>query len=630
MVFVEILKQFLLNQGYAKSEINISNDLSSVDRVKVVLSALKDVVMDDEHKRKVDLFERCVGDIFVNEDLLIKFVLFLKEVYECYHVITYSSLGNSECSNIHTVKNDINSDNDLLLLQDNNNNKDQEGLVDQRKNDVMYSLICSERFSISPNNKTICRNYSHSNFNFHLCPSSNNNKNDHKQSFTSNTIDSHNSTNNQTCLNINNNNNNNTTYKHNNSINYKHKTINHDINTNNIGNNTIYNYQPHYKYYTTTPKAKHLHKQIHLTAGIITSSTQSTHFNYYSFVKPTCLINSISLSSLSKHKSRFIPYKTRSSDSKPQTLSSLVVSSHLPSPPLSPEAKIKKWLLSLHLISNKDLNTPLATLSPDGTLLCNILNRNEPPYQVIKGIFVSPTTPNQIRININKACVYISTHMHYFVNHYLKENKCVYEEELMKGNNAMMFYVIESLYKYYNRLSSNSRNRFNKNNRLLAYNSVTHNEHTFKVNSVYNVNNALSKKKNKSNCSSSESLKLSQVDGCAFIKYWDVDDELQMGKGSSDNKHSKHKTIEATRTNNKNANLEQFKRKSYSCKHNNNHRRERNRYDDNDNANEYQRNNKEKGHNTVKCFLLFQKSNLDKMKKEIAIKNNIIREYNDD
>ena len=214
--------------------------------------------------------------------------------------------------------------------------------------------------------------------------------------------------------------------------------------------------------------------------------------------------------------------------------------------------------------------------------------------------------------------------MYYFINHYLKENKYIYEEELLKGNNEMMFYVIESLYKYYNRLSCNSRNRFNKNNGLHAYNSVTHNENAFKLNSVYNDKNALSKKKNTLNCSSNESLKLSQVDGCAFMKYWDVDDEFHMAKMS--NKNKKQNTIEVMRTN-KNVNIDHFKRKSYSCRNNNNKQRERNRNDDN---NEYRRKSKDNENAVVKCFLLFQKSNLDKMKKEIESKNNILKEYNDD
>ena len=157
MVFVEILKQFLLNQGYDKRDINFNNDLNNVDRVNVVLAKLSEVVSDDEHKRKIKLFEQCVNDIFVNEDLLIKFVLFLKEVYEWYHVVTYSSNGNSTCSNVQTVRGDVNGDNNDLV-----------GLVNQKKNDVMYSLIRSERFSISPSNRTVCRNYSHSNFNFYL------------------------------------------------------------------------------------------------------------------------------------------------------------------------------------------------------------------------------------------------------------------------------------------------------------------------------------------------------------------------------------------------------------------------------------------------------------------------------
>ena len=617
-MFVEILKQFLLNQGYDKRDINFNNDLNNVDRVNVVLAKLSEVVSDDEHKRKIKLFEQCVNDIFVNEDLLIKFVLFLKEVYEWYHVVTYSSNGNSTCSNVQTVRGDVNGDNNDLV-----------GLVNQKKNDVMYSLIRSERFSISPSNRTVCRNYSHSNFNFYLNPNSNrnnNNKNDNKKSFTLNTIDSHNSTNNQTYLNINlnnNNNNNSTIHRRNNSINYNNKTITHNINNNN-NNNIIYNYKPHYKYYTKTPKTKHLHKQIHLTTGIITPSNQSTQFNYYSFIKPTSLINSISLSSLSKHKYKYIPYKPRSSNSlKPKTPSPLLI----PSPPLCPETKIKKWLLSLRLISNQHLNTSLTTLSNDGTLLCNILNRNEPPYQVIKGIFTSPTTPNQIRININKACVYISTHMHYFINHYLKENKYIYEEELLKGNDEMMFYVIESLYKYYNRLSYNSRNRFNRSNGLHAYNSVTHNDNELKMNSVYNERNVINKKKNKLNCSSNESLKLSQVDGNAFMKYCDVDDEFHIPK------EKKQNTIEVIKSNKNINNDHCFKKKSYSCRNNNNrnnnnnNRRDRNRYDDN----EYHRcKSKDKENETVKCFLLFQKSNLDKMKKEIENKNNILKEYTDD
>ena len=565
-MFVEILKQFLLNQGYDKRDINFNNDLNNVDRVNVVLATLKEVVIDDDHKRKIKLFEQCVNDIFVNEDLLIKFILFLKEVYECYHVVTYSSNGNSTCSNVHTVKGDVNVNDD---------NNDLVGLVNQKKNDVMYSLIRSERFSISPSNRTICRNYSHSNFNFHLNSNSNrnnnnNNKNENKKSFSLSTI-----------------------HRHNNSINYNNKTITHHINNNN-NTNIINNNKPHYKYYTKTPKTKHLHKQIHLTTGIITPSNQFTQFNYYSFIKPTSLINSISLSSLTKHKYKYIPYKPRSSNSLvPKTPSSLLI----PSPPLCPETKIKKWLLSLSLISNQHLNASLTTLSNDGTLLCNILNRNEPPYQVIKGIFTSPTTPNQIRININKACVYISTHMHYFINHYLKENKYIYEEELMKGNDEMMFYVIESLYKYYNRLSCNSRNRFNKNNGLHAYNSVTHNENAFKLNSVYNDKNALSKKKNTLNCSSNESLKLSQVDGCAFMKYWDVDDDFHMAKMSNRNK--KQNTIEVIRTN-KNVNIDHFKRKSYSCRNNNNKQRERNRNDDN---NEYRCKSKDNENGThLKTF----------------------------
>ena len=529
MVFVEILKQFLLNQGVSKNDIDLSKELSNVDRVNIVLLTLNDIIADETQKKKIKKFMKHVNDIFDNEDLLLKFILLLKEVYECYHQVTCtSSQNNSICSNRQSLGNE--QDNGGALLQENRDN-------DAKPTDKqVYSLVTSsERFSISPSHKRINTNYSHSNFNFELNSLHRADNGGHYAN--TNTI--------------------------NNNIQngvYQKPLISNSTSSQTINQSSTYKTQ-----LSSLPQF-----QIDLLLGVIQPhALQNPSFNYFSFHKPTLPIISATNNSLSKHFPllRKVPKKITTSHSYNNIHSSLS--------PLTIETQIKQWLLSLNLITKKDISKPLIMLSKTGALLCSIINRCETNSHAIKGVFLSPATNPQLKLNISKSCAYIKSSMPYFVNNYIKDDKDCFEHELLGGNKEMMFFIIESLYKYYNRISPNYiRTYCNGMSKHLQYNTLTHNANNYNVYSEGNtsfinnsknkrhfqrknvltknadakhshqmstISNILPNKKNISNCPSNESFIFSQVDdggvnnynsqnNFTVMKYWEVDDECPVLK----------------------------------------------------------------------------------------------------
>ena len=625
MVFVEILKQFLLNQGVSKNDIDFSKDMSNIDRVNIVLFTLNDIIVDEQQKKKIMKFITHVNDIFDNEDLLLKFVLLLKEVYECYHHITCtSSQNNSICSNRHSIGSEHDNNNN----SNSNNNKDKQQL---------YSLVTSsERFSISPSHKHINKNYSHSHFNFELNSTTHIHKADNGGHYT------------------------NTLNNNNNSNNIQNGIYQKPL----ISNTTIINQSTT----TITPTYKqHLSSfpqfQIDLSLGLIQPHTlQHPSFTYFSFHKPTLPIISTTTTTLSKHIPTLIkPPKSITTSRSHNNIHSPISS------PLTIETQIKTWLLSLNLITKKDTSKPLILLSKTGALLCNIINRCETNSHSIKGVFHVPTTKPQLQLNITKSCAYIKSSMHYFLNNYIKDDKDCFEHELLNGNKEMMFFIIESLYKYYNRIHpSYIRSYCNGMSKQLQYNTLTHNNnynvysegnisfinnkkqlqmknknvitkhndvirHSHQMSTISNI---LPNKKNVSNCPSSESFVFSQVeDACGVnnynynsqnnftvMKYWDVDDECPVMKYNNNNNSKKankvNNTFEGVRSPN-NGRSKGNNRMCYSCGRGNVIKRNING------------NGKNNG-SDVNCLLLFKKSNIDKMKKEIATKTKKLGHYEEE
>ena len=618
MVFIEILKQFLLNQGVSKNDIDFSKELSNIDRVKLVLFTLNDIVVDERQKKKITKFMKHVNEIFENEDLLLKFILLLKEVYECYHHITCtSSQNNSICSNRHSLGNE--QDNGLLLLQENNNNECKN------KDKQLCSLVTSsERFSISPSHKQINKNYSHSNFNFELNSIHKADNGGHYVNTNTNTI-------------TNNNNIQNGVYQ---------KPL--------ISNSTINQSTTYKKQLSSLPQF-----QIDLSLGLIQSHTlQNPYFNYFSFHKPTLPIISTTNNSLSKHFPLLI--KTPKTIATSHSYNNI----HSQLSPLTIETQIKNWLLSLHLISKKDISKPLILLSKTGALLCNIINRCETNSHSIKGVFLNPTTKPQLKLNISKSCAYIKSSMHYFINNYIKDDKDCFEHELLNGNKEMMFFIIESLYKYYNRIHPTYiRNYCNGMTKQLQYNTLTHNNNNNNTYNVYSegnisfinnknnkrqlqrknvltkhsdvkhshqistISNILPNKKNVSNCPSNESFMFSQVEDVGVnnynsqnnftvMKYWDVDDECPVMKYNNNKVNKINNTFEGIRSPNGRS---KGNKMYYSCGKRNVVKR---------NVNGSKKNN---GNDVnVNCLLLFKKSNIDKMKKEIASKTKKLGHYEEE
>ena len=624
MVFVEILKQFLLNQGVSKNDIDFSKEMSNIDRLNIVLFTLNDIIVDERQKKKITKFITHVNEIFYNEDLLLKFVLLLKEVYECYHHITCtSSQNNSICSNRHS----IGSEQDNNSNSNSNNNKDKQQL---------FSLVTSsERFSISPSHKHINKNYSHSNFNFELNSTTHIHKADNGGHYT-------------TILN--------------NTNNIQNGIYQKPL----ISNSTIINQSVTTTTITPTYK-KHLSSfsqfQIDLSLGLVQPHTQqhSPSFTYFSFHKPTLPITSTTTTTLSKHIPLLIkPPKSITTSRSHNNIHSLISSS-----PLTIETQIKTWLLSLNLITKKDTSKPLIILSKTGALLCNIINRCETNSHSIKGVFLTPTTKPQLQLNITKSCAYIKSSMHYFLNNYIKDDKDCFEHELLNGNKEMMFFIIESLYKYYNRIHpSYIRSYCNGMSKQLQYNTLTHTTHNNNYN-VYSegnisfinnnrkqlitkhndvvkhshqmstISNILPNKKNVSNCPSSESFVFSQVeDGCGgnnynynsqnnftVMKYWDGDDECPVMKYNNNNSKKGNRvnnTFEGVRSPN-NGRSKGNNRMCYSCGRGNVIKRNGKSDTNVNNVNA-----------NVNCLLLFKKSNIDKMKKEIATKTKKLGHYEEE
>jgi hypothetical protein len=103
------------------------------------------------------------------------------------------------------------------------------------------------------------------------------------------------------------------------------------------------------------------------------------------------------------------------------------------------------------------------------------------------------------------------------------------------------------------------------------------------------------------------------------MKYWDVDDECPVMKYNNSKKTNRvNNTFEGVKSPN-NGRSKGNNRMCYSCGRGNVIKRKSNGNDTNANVNA-----------NVNCLLLFKKSNIDKMKKEIATKTKKLRHYEEE
>lgn len=470
----------MINQGISQKEINISSELNNEERLKLVLCSLIDI-SNEEYKKQAEYFYRMRHKIYNNENLMIKFILFFKDIYENVTFLS-RTITTSNVNNIEETKNEINDkkkDNEnnkseSIYLSDNSinsstgsknmnenedvNHNDNNNEEDFEENDKKFtnlkiedlqkeSFVNKNEYSIQDENNTnnnqqtitiMSNKKSHEDMLYSSPQSEKKHKNlelslsnsatfsiSPKQKLTK--VYSHSNIHNRQTITP-------TNISNNNKITLKYPSLN-----SNSTNNII---------------SKKLKAEIQQTTGIYTlsktknpkiekfGSSISQSIPLVKFYHPTNPIIDVSLNLLQK-------YITKISIEIPKKI---IINNLKHNPPVNQqnELAIKKWLISLKLIKKIHLTSQIISLCKNGVLFCDIINRCDPRGTVIKGIIRSPFTKAQIKINLSKVVEYIRQIR--LLYPYIKDIYDNLEQELLNENEYVIYNLIDGLYRYYNHI----------------------------------------------------------------------------------------------------------------------------------------------------------------------------------
>lgn len=510
---MEILKQYLINQGISQKEINISSELNNEERLKLVLCSLIDI-SNEEYKKQAECFYRMRHKIYNNESLMIKFILFFKDIYENVSFLS-RTVTTSNGNNIEETKNEIDN-----KTKDNEKNKSESIYLSENSINSSSNNM-NEKEDINNNEEDIEENENNKKFTNlkieDLQKESFMNKNEYSIQ------DENNTNNNQQTITIMSNKKNHedilfvspqSETKHKNlemslsnsatfSISpkqkltkvYSHSNINNKetITPTNIGNSnkiTLKYPSPNSNSANSTISKK-LKAEIQQTTGIYTlsktknpkiekiGSSMSQSIPLVKFYHPTNPIIDVSLNLLKK-------YVTKISIEIPKKI---IINNLKHNPPVNQqnELSIKKWLISLKLIKKIHLTSKIITLCKSGVLFCDIINRCEQRGTLIKGIIRSPFTKSQVKINLSKVVEYIRQNR--LLYPYIKDIYDNLEQELLNENEYVIYNLIDGLYKYYNHIKrqNNSSHTINvvykKNDKQIPKIDIVGMKKNMKINS---------------------------------------------------------------------------------------------------------------------------------------------------
>lgn len=507
----------MINQGISEKEINISSELNNEERLKLVLCSLIDI-SNEEYKKQAEYFYRMRHKIYTNENLMIKFILFFKDIYENVTFLS-RTISTSNVNNIEETKNEIND-----KKKDNENNKSESiYLSDNSINSSTGSKNMNENEDVNNNDNNNEEDFEENDKKFKnlkiedLQKESFVNKNEYSIQ------DENNTNNNQQTITIMSNKKNHedilyispqSEKKHKNlelslsnsatfSISpkqkltkvYSHLNIHNrqTITPTNISNNNKITLK--YPSLNSNPTnniiSKKLKAEIQQTTGIYTlsktknpkiekfGSSISQSIPLVKLYHPTNPIIDVSLNLLQK-------YITKISIEIPKKI---IINNLKHNPPVNQqnELSIKKWLISLKLIKKIHLTSQIISLCKNGVLFCDIINRCDPRGTVIKGIIRSPFTKAQIKINLSKVVEYIRQVR--LLYPYIKDIYDNLEQELLNENEYVIYNLIDGLYRYYNhiRRQNNSSHTINvvykKNNKQIPKIDIVGMKKNMKINS---------------------------------------------------------------------------------------------------------------------------------------------------
>jgi hypothetical protein len=127
--------------------------------------------------------------------------------------------------------------------------------------------------------------------------------------------------------------------------------------------------------------------------------------------------------------------------------------------PIQLKQKIYNWLLDINILKDKNLKIDLIPkLCINGVLLCDLVNRCEGKNEIIKGIIRRTYTRSHIQVNINKVLEYLRT-LEKFPFRHLFDNI-----EISKGNNYIIWELLDDIYNYYGNKIKFNKNIRNNNN----------------------------------------------------------------------------------------------------------------------------------------------------------------------
>ena len=142
IVFLEILKQYLINQGISKKEININSNLNNEERLKLVLCSLIDLAYDDEYKKQAEYFYTNKHKIYVKENMMINFILFYKDMYENVNFGTAAVTT----SNNNTIETKYEQKDSIFLTQNSSDSDNEVNEVSKKFNNLQIEEIQKESF----------------------------------------------------------------------------------------------------------------------------------------------------------------------------------------------------------------------------------------------------------------------------------------------------------------------------------------------------------------------------------------------------------------------------------------------------------------------------------------------------
>ena len=488
IVFVEIISNFLKNFGL--DELNFNEHLNKYEKLNLIIFSLlelnKGKYFNYEMKQKTMYFYNKIKLIFQDKKILIEFLEFLKEIYEKYGIG-----NNNDNINYKNIKNPENlKSNNLKQLEDNDMN------VFQDLNYKNEKKLISERIQNNSMNNKI------TNLNIHLYKKNNENKPIIHQSFD-NTIHTQIRKNNQINKLYDN-----LLYRSNSnkedSINSFSSQMNFDSKKNvlyhkifpshRVERNTNYNklYYPslspthnisisispsnlnNTNKSTTNSNANNIQLnkykanqgEINLTVGIIKRNLYNNINNdknvipIYHFLFPTKPILGVSTEIKIYEK-----YLTKVNKNFKLNNESIFQPEPILQTPIKEERKnkkikkllsediqnvIKKWLISLKIISRNVSFDVILNLCYNGILFCEIMNRYNSlkGNPIIKGIIKDPFTNPQSEINLRKFFQSINIKSKLYLK--LKN----YEEliqQLINRNEEIAIKILNDLYTYYNK-----------------------------------------------------------------------------------------------------------------------------------------------------------------------------------